>query len=217
MVWSLGFIVLFLIGGLSGIFLASVPFDIHVHDSYFVVAHFHYVLFGGAIFGIFAGLYYWMPKMFGKMYNETLGKFHFWFTFIGFNLTSSPMHQLGIMGMPRRYASFVENAHGIDFFPGSFQDWNYWATVGAFIMGLAVLFFIWNLVWMFVKGKDAGKNPWNSKTLEWELDSPPPPDNFETPPVITEGPYEYGTPWRPAAAGAGGGASHDHDHEGDRR
>ncbi|MBI1729283.1 cytochrome c oxidase subunit I [Candidatus Acetothermia bacterium] len=202
MVWALGFITLFLIGGLSGIFLASVPFDIHVQDTYFVVAHFHYVLFGGAIFGIFAGLYFWLPKMFGKMYSDRMAKAHFWLTFIGFNMTFFPMHQAGVLGMARRYAD-----HGPEF-----SDINLFMTIGAFVMGLAQLIFIWNMVWMFRKGPVAGDNPWNSKTLEWQLSSPPPAENFETPPVITEGPYEYGLPYGPRVAGAAaGGGEQDHD------
>jgi cytochrome c oxidase subunit 1 len=205
MVWALGFISLFLIGGLSGIFLASVPFDIHVQDTYFVVAHFHYVLFGGAIFGIFAGLYFWLPKMFGKMYSDRMAKAHFWLTFIGFNMTFFPMHQTGILGMARRYAD-----HGPEF-----SDINLFMTIGAFVMGLAQLIFIWNMVWMFRKGPVAGDNPWNSKTLEWQLSSPPPAENFETPPVITEGPYEYGLPYGPRVAGAAaGGGERDHDFDG---
>lgn len=204
MVWALGFIALFLMGGLSGVFLASTPFDLHVHDTYFVVAHFHYVLFGGSILGIFAGLYFWLPKMFGKMYSQKLGLIHFWLTFIGFNLTFFPMHQLGIMGMPRRYATY----------DAMFTDINVIATVGAFIMGLAQLYFIWNVIWMFRHGEAAPANPWNSKTLEWRLSSPPPAENFETPPEVHEGPYEYGLPYKPAGAG---GVAHEQDHQGGDR
>jgi cytochrome c oxidase subunit I len=182
MLFGLGFISSFLLGGLTGVMVASVPFDIHVHDTYFVVAHLHYVLFGGSVLGLFAGLYHWFPKMTGRMYNETLGKIHFWLTFIGLNITFMPMHELGLMGMNRRIALYdVE-----------FQPLNVLSTVGAYIMGIAVFPLVINVIWSLIKGPKAGRNPWRALTLEWQTSSPPIIENFESEPILWAGPYDYG-------------------------
>ncbi len=182
MLFGIGFVSLFLIGGLSGIMLASVPFDIHVHDTYFVVAHFHYVLFGGAVFALFAGFYHWYPKMTGRMMNETWGKIHFALTFIGFNLAFLPMHQLGLQGMNRRIALYDPK----------FQAINMICTVGSYILAVSTLPFVINAIWSLWKGEKAGRNPWRALTLEWQTSSPPIIENFEEEPILWAGPYEYG-------------------------
>jgi cytochrome c oxidase subunit 1 len=177
MLFALGFIALFTIGGLSGIFLATFPVDWQAQDSYFVVAHLHYVLFGGSMFGIFGGLYYWWPKMFGRKLDETLGKWHFWLMFIGFNLTFFPQHLLGLAGMPRRIYTYSR---------GSWETDNLISTIGAYVMGAAILVFIVNVVWTRRRaGVRAGNDPWLADTLEWYTTSPPPPHNFEKVPYVT--------------------------------
>jgi cytochrome c oxidase subunit 1 len=182
MLFALGFISSFLIGGLTGVMVASVPFDIHVHDTYFIVGHLHYVLFGGSVLGLFAGVYHWYPKMTGRMLNETLGRIHFALIFIGLNVTFMPMHELGLMGMNRRIALYdVE-----------FQPLNVIATVGAYITAVSMLPFIFNVIWSLNKGKKAGRNPWRALTLEWQTSSPPIIENFEEEPVLWAGPYDYG-------------------------
>ena len=177
MVWALGFIAIFTIGGLSGIFLAAFPIDWAVTDSYFVVAHMHYVLFGGAVFGMFAGLYYWWPKMFGKKLDEALGKAHFWLVFLGFNLTFFPQHMLGLLGMPRRVYTY--NQHGL------WEAYNMLSSIGSFVMGFGMLIFVWNVIKTTRSGKRAGNDPWLGNTLEWYTTSPPPPWNFEQLPYVT--------------------------------
>jgi cytochrome c oxidase subunit 1 len=175
MLWAVGFIFLFTVGGLSGIMLASAPVDYMVHDTYFVVAHIHYVFVSGSYFGIMTGLYYWLPKMSGRMYNEKLGQWHFWLTFIFMNLTFFPMHFLGLMGMPRRIA---------DYNP-VYADINMIATVGAMGFGLVQILLLINLWLTFRKKKtDVGKNPWSGSTLEWQIPSPPSEHNFERIPVL---------------------------------
>lgn len=182
MLFSLGFLSMFLIGGITGIFLAAIPIDIHVHDTYFVVGHLHFVLFGGSVFGIFAGLYYWFPKITGRMFSETAGKMHFWLMLVGTLLTYLPMHLAGLQGMPRRV---------VDYAP-EFTDVNVLSSVGGFILGISVLPFIWNAVVSWARGPEAADNPWRALTLEWETSSPPPEHNFEEAPKVTHGPYDYG-------------------------
>jgi cytochrome c oxidase subunit 1 len=181
MLFAVGFLMLFLIGGINGAVLAAVPVDYHVHATYFIVAHIHYVLFGGSMMGVFAGLYYWWPKMFGRKLNETLGKIHFVGIFIGVNLTFFPMHLLGLSGMPRRIADYSATA--------GWNDLNLLATIGGFTIAVAMLPFLWNIFITLRSGEPAGDDPWEGNTLEWATSSPPPPYNFDhLPPIRSERP-----------------------------
>jgi cytochrome c oxidase subunit I len=182
MLFAIGFVSMFVVGGLSGIMVASVPFDIHVHDTYFIVAHLHYVLFGGSVFGIYAGFYHWFPKITGRMLNETWGKVHFALTFVGFNATFLPMHVLGLQGMNRRVAEYDPRFAGLNLF----------ITIGSYLLAVSTVPFVVNAVWSWSKGKIAGDNPWNALTLEWLTSSPPPVENFHVDPVLATGPYDYG-------------------------
>jgi len=184
MLFALGFITMFTLGGISGIILAVLPVVIHVSDTYFVVAHIHYVLFGGSVFTIFAGLYFWFPKMTGRMYDETLGKIHFWLSFVFFNLTFGPMHFVGIDGMPRRVADYSEQ----------FASLNAIISISSFLFGLSFLIFLYNMVTSWRNGPRAAANPWRAHTLEWQVSSPPPLFNFDEIPTVVGGPYEYGVP-----------------------
>ncbi|MCH1524970.1 MAG: cbb3-type cytochrome c oxidase subunit I, partial [Candidatus Actinomarina sp.] len=176
MLFSLGFIGMFLIGGLSGVTHAIVPADTQQTDTYYVVAHFHYVLFGGAMFGIFSGLYYWFPKVWGKMYNETLGKIHFWLMMIGFNLTFGPMHWLGLQGQVRRTWVYAEETN--------LAFWNLIVSIGAFIIALSILVFMANWIYSRRKGPEAGFDPWDARTIEWSIPSPTPVWNFSKAPEV---------------------------------
>jgi len=184
MLFALGFISMFLIGGLSGVYLASVPITIHASDTYFIVAHIHYVLFGGSVLTIFAGIYYWFPKMTGRMYNESLGKLHFWLTFVSFNLTFFPMHWVGLVGMPRRVADYSDR----------FADLNLIVSISSFALGASVVVFFYNIIVSWARGPIAESNPWRAMTLEWQVTSPPPIFNFDEIPQVVGGPYEYGVP-----------------------
>ncbi len=184
MLFALGFLTMFVLGGISGVMLSMLPFVIHVSDTYFIVAHIHYVLFGGSLFTIYAGVYYWFPKMTGRMYNEKLGKLHFWTTFFFFNITFAPMHLIGVQGMPRRVADYSEQ----------FADWNMAISIASFFLGLSTLIFLYNMVASWRGGKRATANPWNALTLEWQVSSPPPVFNFDQIPTVVGGPYEYGVP-----------------------
>ena len=208
MLWAVGFISMFTLGGISGVMLAMVPLDIHVSDTYFIVAHIHYVLFGGSMFTIMAGIYFWFPKMTGRMFNERLGKIHFWLTFIFFNVTFAPMHLIGVQGMPRRVSDYADQ----------FATWNLVISISSFVLGFATLIFLYNMIVSWRSGPKASSNPWNSLTIEWQVSSPPPIFNFDAIPSVVGGPYEYGVPGaihavfkepepEPVPVGAGAGAS----------
>jgi cytochrome c oxidase subunit I len=184
MLFAVGFLALFTLGGITGVFLAAVPFDLHAHGTYFIVAHFHYVLVGGSLMGIFAGLYYWFPKMTGRFLDERLGKWSFWLFVIGFNGTFLPMHWLGLWGMPRRIAVYDPQ----------FQTWNQIESVFSFIMTLAVILTLWNVVWSIRHGKPSGHNPWEARTLEWQIPSPMPYYNFKHIPAVFATPYDFAEP-----------------------
>ena len=177
LLFALGFIAMFTIGGLSGVTHAVVPADYQQTDTYYIVAHFHYVLFGGSIFGLFAGIYYWWPKITGKLLSEAIGKAHFWLMLIGFNLTFGPMHLLGLEGMPRRIYTYP-TGRGWDF-------WNFVSTVGAFLIATSILVFLANVVRTLRRGTAAGPDPWDARTLEWSIPSPPPPHNFDEIPMVS--------------------------------
>jgi cytochrome c oxidase subunit 1 len=184
MLYAMGFIGLFTIGGLTGLFLASLGVDVHVHDTYFVIAHFHYIMVGGAVMGYLGGIHYWWPKISGKLYPEVLARFAAIIVFIGFNLTFFPQFIMGYLGMPRRYHSY----------PEEFQVLNVFSTAGASILGVGYLLPLVYLAWSMRYGRNSGANPWGATGLEWKTTSPPPPENFEVTPVVDEEPYSYSAP-----------------------
>jgi len=190
MLFALSVVFNFMIGGLTGIFLADVPTDINLSDTYFVVAHFHYTIVGAEIFALFAAVYYWFPKITGKMYDERLGQIHFWIMFISFNMTFIPMFYPGLHGMNRRVATYTPDLQGINIFISSM----------AFILGASFLIFVWNMCYSLVRGPVAAADPWRARTLEWRVSSPPPVENFPALPVIHGNPYDYGVPNAPAYA-----------------
>ncbi len=184
MLFALGFIATFTFGGITGVFLSSVPFDYDAHGTYFIVGHIHYVLFGGSVFSLYAGLYYWWPKITGRMMSDKLGVIHFWLTFVAFNATFLPMHLLGLWGMPRRVAQYRPE----------FQFWNDVASISSFVLAASTLILIYNMAQSLLRGKRAPANPWNARTLEWMISSPPPYYNFRTIPAVLKNPYEFGEP-----------------------
>ena len=181
MLYANGFLFLFVIGGVTGIMLATLAFDVHVHDTYFVVAHFHYVMVGGTLMAITGGLYYWLPKMFGRMYNEFWGRISFALIFVGFNVTFFPQFILGFMGMPRRYHDYS----------APYEPLNQLSTIGSWAIGLGFVIVFIVVLHALLKGEKASANPWGATTLEWQTDSPPPHENFHKTPTVAKRPYEY--------------------------
>jgi len=193
MLFAIGFVSLFVAGGITGLVLGQTSLDLPMHDTYFVPAHFHLVMGVASIFGMFAAIYFWFPKMFGRFMNERLGKFHFWLTFIGVYCIFVPMHTMGMVGMPRRYSQFTEYR-----FLDSIHPLVIFVSIAAIITALVQLVFYFNLIWSVFKGKKAGENPWEATTLEWTTASPPPHDNFAgVLPVVYRGPYEFAVPGAP--------------------
>lgn len=186
---SLAFVSMFVIGGLSGIYMANTPVDIFIHDTYYIVAHIHYVVFGGSLFAVFGGIFYWFPKMFGRHMNEALGKIHFWVTFVAFNCTFFPMHILGVGGHMRRIANPMQYE-----FLQPLQPINVFITMSAFLLGIAQILLLVNFFWSMFRGKVAERNPWQATTLEWEAPTPVPHGNFVQIPHVYHGPYEYSVP-----------------------
>jgi cytochrome c oxidase subunit 1 len=184
MLFALGVVFNFLIGGLTGVFLADVPVDVQLQDTYFVVGHLHYVVLGGGIFGLFAAIYYWFPKMTGRMFSERLGQVHFWWMLIGFNVTFFPMFSLGLRGMNRRIADYLPEL----------ESTNRLVSIAGFFLGASFMVFLWNFVASWIRGPSAEANPWQATTLEWQTSSPPPHENFTGSPVVVGDPYGYGDP-----------------------
>ncbi len=182
MLFCLGGVAMFLFAGITGVMMASAPFDIHVNNTYFVVGHFHYVVFGTVTMAIYAGIYFWFPKITGRMYSESWGKIHFWLTFIGANLNFFPMHPVGLQGMLRRVASYDPQ----------YTLWNIIASLGAFLLGMSTLPFIANIISSCLRGHKVDNNPWRASGLEWTVSSPPPVENFIEIPIVTREPYDYG-------------------------
>src|SRR5437764_109691 len=180
MLFAVAFVLMFLMGGVDGVFMASLAVDYQIHATYWVVSHIHYVLFGGSVFGVFAGFYFWFPKMTGRFLNETLGKIQFWIQLLGFNVTFMPMHFLGLEGMPRRIAAW--NANRVDWAP-----WNLIATIGAFMIASAILLFLINVAISVRGGRRAAADPWQANTPEWATTSPPPAHHFESVPPVRSG------------------------------
>ncbi len=204
MLFALAVVFNFLIGGLTGIFLADVPTDIQLQDTYFVVAHFHYTIMGGEIFALMAGVYYWFPKITGRMYNERLGRLHFWSMFLLYQVTFIPMFWVGIHGMNRRVADYAPNLAGA----------NQFISIAAFLLGVSFLVLVYNLVVSWRRGPVAGANPWRARTLEWQTSSPPPVENFPYPPRVVGSPYDYGVPGsQHALPGVAGGAGSSEEKE----
>jgi len=208
MLYAMVFLFLFTIGGFTGIMLGSVAVDIHLHDTYYVVAHFHYVMMGGMVMAFFAGLHYWWPKIFGKMYSELWARISCIIVFIGFNLTFLPQFVMGSQGMPRRYFNYIDQ----------FQPFHQLSTIGAFTMFVGFIIMATYLTYSLIKGKKAAANPWGSRSLEWQTTSPPPLHNFHHTPVIINGPYDYHKPMSEFQLGIAD-PHHDHhdDHHEDER
>jgi cytochrome c oxidase subunit 1 len=183
MLFCLGFVVLFTFGGLAGLFLATLGIDMHVHDTYFVIAHFHFIMVGGMVTAYMGGLHYWWPKMTGRMYSEWWSRMSAIIICVGFFLTFLPQYVLGYQGMPRRYHTYAPE----------FQAWNVLSTAGSSILGVGYLLPLFYFPYALRHGKPAGPNPWNATGLEWQTPSPPPRDNFEVTPVVVRGPYDYGS------------------------
>jgi cytochrome c oxidase subunit 1 len=182
MLYALMFLITFSIGGFTGIMLGVLAIDVHLHDTYFVVAHFHYVMMGGNVIAALGGLHYWWPKMTGKMYNETAGKIAAVLVFIGFNLTFFPQFIMGSRGMPRRYYDY----------PEEFEIYHQLSTLGSYVLAVGLFMILGYMIWSLVKGKVAPQNPWGALTLEWtHTTTPPDPHNFHHTPVVTRGPYDY--------------------------
>jgi cytochrome c oxidase subunit 1 len=202
MLYILGFFFLFTVGGLTGIALATLAIDVHLHDTYYVVAHFHFVMVGGMVMAYVAGLYYWWPKISGRMYNEMLGKISCLLIFLGFNITFLPQFVMGAQGMPRRYFNYIDQ----------FQPFHQISTVGSFILGLGFMMVFYNLVKSLYTGPKAPPNPWNSRALEWQVASPAPPHNFDHIPVVIHGPYDYHKPMADFQLGLAQTNGHDPTH-----
>ncbi len=194
MLFAIGFVSTFVTGGLTGIFLGNPPVDIPLHDTYFVVAHFHFVMGTSAVLALYAGVYHWFPKMTGRMFNERLGKWHFWLTFLGAYLVFFPMHYLGFLGAPRRYYAFTE----FEFLGTTVNGLNIFISIAAFAVGIAQLLFVVNILWSLFKGPKADRNPWQANTLEWQAPSPPPHGNWGAElPVVYRWAYDYSVPGAP--------------------
>jgi cytochrome c oxidase subunit 1 len=181
----------FLWGGISGVFNSDVPSDVTTHGSFFVMSHFHYTIMGGLVFAFFGGIYYWVPKIYGVRFNETLAKIHFWSMFLAFNSTFGPLFGLGFMGMPRRVVTY----------PAFFQPLNDWVSASAYVLGLSMLVFLANVIWSLVfKREPAEPNPWHAKSAEWQLPTPVPVHDFDRTPVFDLDPYPYGVEPAPVPA-----------------